>query len=84
MKSCFHCNDTKRCDCLVCCGDFKSGPCQACKGRARMIELSAVLDRYGVDVRDSLNWFMYKGELHQPAPAQRRLLIEAALRKQAA
>lgn len=82
MKPCWHCSDSKRCDCMVCAGDFKFGPCQACKGAEAMRELGPILDAHGIDIRDSANWEMYKGELHFAEPAHRRLKFTAPLPKQ--
>lgn len=47
-----------------------------------MRELSALLDRYDVDIRDAANWIVVKPEA--PAHPFRRLAIESALRKQEA
>lgn len=85
MKSCWHCSQAIEhamlnggtCSCITCAKDVAAGPCAACSGRKKSSDLSAMLDKYGIDVRDSANWIVVKPEA--PAHPYRKLRLSRQL-----
>jgi hypothetical protein len=62
--SCWMCNGTGRCECLIC-----HGPCEACAGRARAEKILDLAERLRLDPQDVLNY-----AIHHDGPKRYRRL----------
>lgn len=78
MTNCFHCQGTRRCDCLACGRSvffegrpiWMSGACAWCEGRQATERHRAILD--AVDPRENHLWIRHPA--HDGTPAYREFL----------